>query len=59
LQDFIQANTTGGEFIDIDRLLMGMAFQLCEEEDHKIVEDLRGNRLYTYFNEHILTKYSI
>lgn len=22
---------------------MGMALQLCEEEDHKIVEDLRGN----------------
>lgn len=22
---------------------MGMAIQLCEEEDHKIVEDLRGN----------------
>nr|XP_008200778.1 PREDICTED: dual oxidase 1 [Tribolium castaneum] len=31
------------EVIDIDRLLMGMAVQLCEEEDHKIVEDLRGN----------------
>ncbi|XP_044256242.1 dual oxidase 2-like [Tribolium madens] len=31
------------EIIDIDRLLMGMAVQLCEEEDHKIVEDLRGN----------------
>lgn len=41
-QDFIQATTTGGKFIDIDRLLMGMAFQLCEKEDHKIVEDLRG-----------------
>jgi hypothetical protein len=23
---------------------MGMAFQLCEKEDHKIVEDLRGNQ---------------
>lgn len=22
---------------------MGMAIQLCEEEDHKIVEDLRGS----------------
>lgn len=22
---------------------MGMAVQLCEEEDHRIVEDLRGN----------------
>ncbi|KAF4527482.1 hypothetical protein B566_EDAN014120 [Ephemera danica] len=29
-------------FVDIDRLLMGMATQLTEEEDHKIVEDLRG-----------------
>ncbi|GFG34861.1 hypothetical protein Cfor_10393 [Coptotermes formosanus] len=41
-QDFIQAKTRDGHFIDIDRLLMGMAFQLCEREDHKIVEDLRG-----------------
>ncbi|KAI4457597.1 oxidase/peroxidase [Holotrichia oblita] len=31
------------ELVDIDRVLMGMAVQLCEEEDHKIVEDLRGN----------------
>lgn len=31
------------DIIDIDRLLMGMSVQLCEEEDHKIVEDLRGN----------------
>lgn len=31
------------EFINIDRLLMGMAVQMAEEEDHKIVEDLRGN----------------
>ncbi|KAK9695605.1 Ferric reductase like transmembrane component [Popillia japonica] len=31
------------ELVDIDRVLMGMALQLCEEEDHKIVEDLRGN----------------
>lgn len=29
-------------FMDIDRLLMGMSVQFCEEEDHKIVEDLRG-----------------
>ncbi|CAD6227223.1 GSCOCT00006031001.3-RA-CDS [Cotesia congregata] len=29
--------------IDVERLLMGMAVQLAEEEDHKIVEDLRGN----------------
>jgi hypothetical protein len=27
---------------DIDRLLMGMAYQLAEAEDHTIVEDLRG-----------------
>ncbi|XP_032685960.1 dual oxidase-like isoform X3 [Odontomachus brunneus] len=25
----------------VEKLLMGMAIQLCEEEDHKIVEDLR------------------
>lgn len=31
------------EIIDIDRILMGMSVQLCEEEDHKIVEDLREN----------------
>ncbi|XP_044765941.1 dual oxidase 1-like [Coccinella septempunctata] len=31
------------DFVDIDRLLMGMSVQLCEEEDHKIIEDLRGN----------------
>ncbi|GLV42469.1 Dual oxidase [Carabus blaptoides fortunei] len=29
--------------MDIDRVLMGMSVQFCEEEDHKIVEDLRGN----------------
>lgn len=29
--------------IDVEKLLMGMAIQLCEEEDHKIVEDLRGS----------------
>ncbi|XP_026827307.1 dual oxidase 2 isoform X2 [Ooceraea biroi] len=29
--------------ISIEKLLMGMAIQLCEEEDHKIVEDLRGS----------------
>ncbi|KAK4871803.1 hypothetical protein RN001_015927 [Aquatica leii] len=33
----------GDDLIDIDRVLMGMSVQLCEEEDHKIVEDLRGN----------------
>lgn len=31
------------KFIDIDRLLMGMAVQLTEREDNIIVEDLRGN----------------
>ncbi|KRT80163.1 peroxidase, partial [Oryctes borbonicus] len=31
------------ELVDIDRVLMGMAVQLTEKEDHKIVEDLRGN----------------
>ncbi|XP_008543644.1 dual oxidase isoform X1 [Microplitis demolitor] len=29
--------------VEIEKLLMGMAVQLAEEEDHKIVEDLRGN----------------
>ncbi|XP_034943061.1 dual oxidase 2-like [Chelonus insularis] len=29
--------------IDVEKLLMGMAVQLAEEEDHKIVEDLRGS----------------
>lgn len=29
--------------IGMERLIMGMTGQLCEEEDHKIVEDLRGN----------------
>ncbi|XP_068083975.1 dual oxidase 1-like [Anabrus simplex] len=32
----------GDDIIDIDHLLMGMASQLCEREDHEIVEDLRG-----------------
>jgi hypothetical protein len=31
---------------------MGMAFQLCEKEDHKIVEDLRGNQLHFHHREH-------
>ncbi|XP_065166773.1 dual oxidase 2-like [Atheta coriaria] len=38
-----KVNSTTGEIVDIDRLLMGMASQLCEKEDHEIVEDLRGN----------------
>lgn len=42
-QDAIKTNYSDTEFIDIDRVLMGMSVQLCEEEDHKIVEDLRGN----------------
>ncbi|KAJ8953259.1 hypothetical protein NQ318_015841 [Aromia moschata] len=33
----------GKNFLDIDRLLMGMSVQLTEREDHEIVEDLRGN----------------
>jgi len=45
---------------------MGMAFQLCEKEDHKIVEDLRGNQLHfhhqahsnkTYYPERYITPY--
>ncbi|PSN41143.1 hypothetical protein C0J52_05201 [Blattella germanica] len=41
-QEFIQANISNSSIIDIDRILMGMAFQLCEKEDHEVVEDLRG-----------------
>lgn len=43
-QDSIESNYTkdNEEVMDIDRLLMGMAYQASEEEDHKIVEDLRG-----------------
>lgn len=41
-QDVITAKIDDNEKIDIDRVLMGMASQLCEKEDHKIVEDLRG-----------------
>ncbi|XP_046428297.1 dual oxidase-like [Neodiprion fabricii] len=29
--------------VGMERLIMGMTGQLCETEDHKIVEDLRGN----------------
>ncbi|KAL3290150.1 hypothetical protein HHI36_023514 [Cryptolaemus montrouzieri] len=36
-------NSSTNNVLDIDRLLMGMSVQLCEKEDHKIVEDLRGN----------------
>lgn len=42
-QAALKTNVSEEEFVDIDRLLMGMSVQLCEEEDHKIVEDLRGN----------------
>ncbi|XP_049837219.1 dual oxidase-like [Schistocerca gregaria] len=35
-------NNETSEFVDIDRLLMGMAMQMCEREDNVIVEDLRG-----------------
>lgn len=42
-QDVIKTTDNGNQFIDIDRLLMGMSVQLSEAEDHKIVEDLRGN----------------
>lgn len=43
-QEAIQTeiNKQKENFVDIDRLLMGMSVQFCEEEDHKIVEDLRG-----------------
>lgn len=39
---------------------MGMAFQLCEREDHKIVEDLRGNQSHsnkTYYPKRYNTPY--
>ncbi|KAG8225393.1 hypothetical protein J437_LFUL004593 [Ladona fulva] len=41
---FWYANRKNGatEFVDIDRLLMGMAIQPAEREDNVIVEDLRG-----------------
>nr|CAD7401821.1 unnamed protein product [Timema poppensis] len=42
-QDVILARYNGTkEHMDIDRLLMGMALQMSEKEDHTIVEDLRG-----------------
>nr|CAD7458660.1 unnamed protein product [Timema tahoe] len=42
-QDAILARYNGTkEHMDIDRLLMGMALQMSEKEDHTIVEDLRG-----------------
>ncbi|XP_036145613.1 dual oxidase 2 [Monomorium pharaonis] len=43
-QNSLHANLTRiKDVIDVEKLLMGMAVQLCEEEDHKIVEDLRGS----------------
>lgn len=42
-QDALMTNYSANEFINIDRVLMGMAFQLSEAEDHRIIEDLRGN----------------
>ncbi|XP_018399879.1 PREDICTED: dual oxidase 2-like [Cyphomyrmex costatus] len=43
-QNSLYANLTRiKDIIDVEKLLMGMAIQLCEEEDHKIVEDLRGS----------------
>ncbi|KMQ98401.1 dual oxidase 2 [Lasius niger] len=43
-QNSLYANLTRIEdVIDVEKLLMGMAIQLCEEEDHKIVDDLRGS----------------
>ncbi|XP_025152426.1 dual oxidase 2 [Harpegnathos saltator] len=42
-QNSLFANFTEMISVDVDKLLMGMAIQLCEEEDHKIVEDLRGS----------------
>ncbi|XP_043256112.1 dual oxidase 2-like [Colletes gigas] len=42
-ENSIFANMTKVEgVIDIEKLIMGMAVQLSEEEDHKIIEDLRG-----------------
>lgn len=37
-------NETGG-YLHVDELLMGMASQLAEREDHMIVEDLRGEHM--------------
>ncbi|XP_018566718.1 dual oxidase 2-like [Anoplophora glabripennis] len=42
-QEPILNRTEEKEFLDIDRLLMGMSVQLTEKEDHVIVPDLRGN----------------
>ncbi|XP_076296274.1 dual oxidase 1-like isoform X2 [Lasioglossum baleicum] len=36
-------NTKVEGIIDVEKLIMGMAIQPSAEEDHKIVEDLRGN----------------
>lgn len=52
-QDAIKTNYTTSEFVDIDRLLMGMAFQACEREDNIIVEDLRGNKVFVPDSQNI------
>lgn len=41
-QDAITAKLEDGSLMDIDRVLMGLASQICGKEDNKIVEDLRG-----------------
>ncbi|XP_012225863.2 dual oxidase 2-like isoform X2 [Linepithema humile] len=39
-QNSVYANLKAQKF-EVEKLLMGMAIQLCEKEDHKIVEDLQ------------------
>ncbi|CAH0562068.1 unnamed protein product [Brassicogethes aeneus] len=41
--DPILARDEQGDFLNVDRLIMGMTVQLCEKEDSHVVEDLRGN----------------
>lgn len=41
-QEVLVNKTKNNDMVNIDRILMGMSLQLTEEEDHKIVEDLRG-----------------
>lgn len=36
--------------MDIDRILMGMASQLSEREDHIVVEDLQGTTFQVAFD---------
>lgn len=35
---------------DVDELLMGMASQIAEKEDHTVVEDLRGFLLLPFLS---------